>query len=125
MQNSSSTPQSGSTARKRRLSPAFLVLVSALLLLVTHLLRPLLIKGSGVYLTFVVLQIMIFLLPMGVWIRTRGDGYLSRLRLKPGKPESLILRIKASIFPEAERAGRWIITERRMPSPRLVGQAFK
>lgn len=84
--------------RKRIPSPATLVLVSSVLLLVTRLLKSFLLQGSGAYVSVVVLQIIIFLLPAGVWIRLRGDGYLSRLRLKPGKPESLLLVLAASLL---------------------------
>ena len=39
---------------------------------------------------------MIFLLPSGIFIRMRGDRYLSKIRLKPARPESLVLSLSAS-----------------------------
>lgn len=96
MQNSSSPPQRNESAILRRVTPAALILVSAALLLITRLLSPLLLKGTGLYIGVVVLHIMIFLLPAGIWIRLRGDGYLSRLRLKPNRPESLLLSLAVS-----------------------------
>ena len=87
------------SARKGTLvSPAILACVSATLLLATRLLDDILLTGDGVYLSVVVLQIIIFLLPAGIWIRLRGDGYLTRIRLKPGKPETLLLSLASSVL---------------------------
>ena len=96
MQNNSSPPAQGASPLLRRVTPAALILISAILLLITQLLRPLLLQGSGLYIGVVVLQIMIFLLPAGIWIRLRGDGYLSRLRLKPNRSESILLSLAAA-----------------------------
>lgn len=83
---------------RRLLSPAVLPLVSAVLLLITRLLRGVLFSGDTLYVTVVALQIIIFLLPVGVFIRLRGDGYLPRLRLRPGRPESILLTLSASLL---------------------------
>ena len=95
--NGSERPKK-SAARLKWLSPAAPILLSAALLFVTHLLSPLLLNDSGRYVSVVVLQIIIFLLPAGLYIRTKGDGYLSRLRLKPARPESLLLSLSASVL---------------------------
>lgn len=84
--------------RHRIVSPASLSLVSAVLLLVTRLLSDVLFAGDGIYLSVVVLQIIIFLLPAGVWTRLRGDGYLTRIRMKPARPETLLLTVSAAVL---------------------------
>lgn len=81
-----------------RFSPAVLPLVSAILLLVSRLLDDVLLSGDGIYLSVVVLQIIIFLLPAGIQILLRGEGYLSRLRLKPAKLETLLLSLSSSVI---------------------------
>lgn len=92
------TPRSGFLGQSRRFTPALLVLFSAILLVVTRLLDDLLLRGDGAYLSVTVLQIIIFLLPVAIWIRIRGEGYTSRLRLRPGRPESLLLTLSASVL---------------------------
>ena len=82
---------------RRLLSPAILTLISATLLFLTHLLRGVLFTGDTIYVTVVALQIIIFLLPVGIFIRAKGDGYLSRLRLRPGRPESILLMLSAAL----------------------------
>ena len=81
-----------------RPSPAVLPLVCAILLLFTRLFKNVFFRGDGVYLSVVIFQIIIFLIPSVVWIHSRGEGYLSRLRLIPGKPESLLLTVSASLL---------------------------
>lgn len=94
---SSGAPQVSRDSRKRTFfSPAAPVLFSALLLIAARLFEPVLLKGNNLYISVVILQIMIFLLPSGIFIRLRGDGYLSKIRLKPARPESLILSLSAS-----------------------------
>ena len=78
------------------LSPAILSFACAALLLITRLLDGILLSGDGIYLSVVVLQIIIFLLPASIWIGLRGEGYVSKIRLKPGKPETLLLSLSAS-----------------------------
>ena len=90
--------QDTDTAVGFRLSPAVLPLVCAVLLLFTRLFKDTFFRGDGVYLTVVIFQIIIFLIPSGVWIHSRGEGYLSQLRLIPGKPETLLLTVSASLL---------------------------
>lgn len=96
MNKEQTPPRRSESTLLRRVTPAALILVSAVLLLITRLLRPLLLEGAGLYIGVVVLQIMIFLLPASLWIRLSGDGYLSRLRLKPSRPESILLSLAAA-----------------------------
>ena len=83
---------------RRLLSPAVLPLISAVLLFITRLLKGVLFQGETLYVTVVALQIIIFLLPVGVFVRLRGDGYLSRLRLRPGRPESVLLMLSTALL---------------------------
>lgn len=96
MQNSKAPKASHDSRKRIFFSPAAPVLFSALLLIVARLFEPVLFEGNSFYISVVVLQIMIFLLPSGIFIRMRGDGYLSKIRLKPARPESLILSLSAS-----------------------------
>ena len=96
MKMTDQTRTAGTPRAFRYISPAILPLVSSVLLFFTRLLRDLLFQEDALYVTVVALQIIIFLLPVGVFIRFRKEGYLSHLRLRPGRPETILLTLAAS-----------------------------
>ena len=98
MQNPTSQKSNKERIERLFLSPSAPVLLSALLLLLTRLLSPLLLRGNSLYISVVILQIIVFRLPAGIYIRMQGDGYFSRLRLKPGRPESLPLSLFSALL---------------------------
>ena len=80
------------------LQPTVVVLATYILLLLTKIVDLTLLNRENEYLSVVILQMMIFLLPGAIWARFSGERYVSRLRLTPPKPASFVLIIAAALL---------------------------
>lgn len=78
------------------LGPTSLVLVTYILLLLSRLIDVTLINRDNEYLSVVLLQMMIFLIPGAIWCRMGTDRYLKTLRIKMFEARSTLLIISAS-----------------------------
>ena len=80
------------------LSPTALVLATYLLLLLTKVIDITLINRDNEYLSVVLLQMLVFLVPAAVWCRFSGEKYTKGLRICIPKPNTVILIVSASIL---------------------------
>ena len=80
------------------LHPTVLVLATYVLLLLTKLIDIALINRENEYYSVVILQMMIFLLPGAVWCIFSGEKFMSGLRLRMIKGDSVLLIVSASIL---------------------------
>ncbi len=83
--------------RVLELQPTVVVLATYLLLLLSKIIDVTLLNRDNEYLSVVILQMMIFLLPAAAWTQFSGNKYVRRLRLGIVRPESFGLII-ASAF---------------------------
>ncbi|MBE6597020.1 MAG: CPBP family intramembrane metalloprotease [Ruminococcaceae bacterium] len=79
------------------LEPTVVVLTTYLLLLFSKIIDITLINRDNEYLSVVILQMMIFLVPAAVWSRFSGEKYIRSLRLNLPKGDSLIVIIAATL----------------------------
>ncbi len=79
------------------LSPAALVLATFILLLISKFIDLTVLNRDNEYMSIIILQIMIFILPAAIWCRFRGEGYIKRLRVCVFAPRSLILIFSAAL----------------------------
>ncbi|MBQ9085743.1 MAG: CPBP family intramembrane metalloprotease [Clostridia bacterium] len=87
--------------RKNRtvtIHPTVLVLATYLLLLFSKLIDITLLNRENEYYSVVILQMMIFLLPGAVWCKFSGETYVSHLRFRMVRADSLLLIISASLL---------------------------
>lgn len=101
-------PHRGSDLHKRgwkdrviTLHPTVLVLATYLLLLLSKLVDIALINRENRYYSVVILQMMIFLLPAAIWCVFSGEKYITGLRLRPIRANSLLLIASAAILMSA------------------------
>lgn len=80
------------------LHPTVLVLATYILLLLTKIIDITLINRENEYFSVVILQIMIFILPAAIWCKFSGEKYISKLRLRMIKGDSILLIISAAIL---------------------------
>ena len=80
------------------LTPTVLVCATYALLLLSKIIDLTLINRENEYYSVVILQMMIFLLPGAIWCKFSGEKYVSHLRLRPFKPNSLLLIASASLL---------------------------
>ena len=80
------------------LHPTVLVLVTYLLLLLSKVIDLTLLNRENEYYSIVILQMMIFLLPGAIWCRFSGEKYLSALRLRMIKLDSLPIILSAAFL---------------------------
>lgn len=73
-----------------------LVLANFVLLLLSRLIDTLLLDRGNEYLTVVLLQILIFIIPGYLFFRFRGKGYVRRMRVAPPKPDHIFLVTSAA-----------------------------
>ena len=78
--------------------PTFLVFVTYAFLLFTKLIDITLINRENEYFSVVILQMMIFLLPGAIWCKFSGEKYLSGLRLRMIKADSIALIISSALL---------------------------
>ncbi len=80
------------------LHPTVLVLATYALLLFTKIIDITLINRENEYFSVVILQMMIFILPGAVWCKFSGEKYMSGLRLRMIKADSILLIVCASLL---------------------------
>ncbi len=80
------------------LHPTVLVLATYILLLLSKLIDITLINRENEYYSVVILQMMIFLLPGAIWCKFSGERYLSGLRLRPVRADSLLLILSSALL---------------------------
>ena len=80
------------------LNPTTVVLATYILLLVSKLVDVTLLTRDSEYLSVVILQMMIFLLPTAVWCKLSGEKYLKGLRLKSVSADSLPIIIFSALL---------------------------
>ena len=83
--------------RKIVLHPTVLVLGTYILLLLSKIIDVTLINRDNEYLSVVVLQMMIFLIPAALWCRFSGEKYMRSLRIAPIKADSVAVMIAAAL----------------------------
>lgn len=84
--------------RRIVLHPTVLVLGTYILLLLSKIIDVTLINRDNEYLSVVVLQMMIFLIPAALWCRFSGERYVRSLRISPLKPDSIAVMIAAAVL---------------------------
>ena len=82
--------------RRIVLHPTVLVLGTYILLLLSKIIDVTLINRDNEYLSVVVLQMMIFLIPAALWCRFSGERYVRSLRIAPIKADSVAVMIAAA-----------------------------
>ncbi len=80
------------------LHPTVLVLATYILLLLSKLIDIALINRENEYYSIVLLQMMIFLLPGAIWCKFSGEQYLSGLRLRMVRADSLLLILSSALL---------------------------
>lgn len=83
--------------RKIVLHPTVLVLGTYILLLLSKIIDVTLINRDNEYLSVVVLQMMIFLIPAALWCSFSGEKYMRSLRIAPIKADSVAVMIAAAL----------------------------
>lgn len=83
------------------LHPTVLVLATYVLLLLSKLIDIALINRENRYYSVVILQMMIFLLPGAIWCVFSGERYVSGLRLRPIRANSILLIVAAAVLMSA------------------------
>ena len=78
--------------------PTVLVLATYVLLLFTKLIDITLINRENEYFSVVILQMMIFILPGAIWCKFSGERYLSGLRLRLPKADTIVISIFAALL---------------------------
>lgn len=79
------------------LSPMVVVLATYILLLISKLVDLTLLNRDNEYMSVIILQLMIFILPGALWVKFNGDKYVRRLRVKMISYDSILLIISASV----------------------------
>ncbi len=96
---STSAESSATSAEKRiTLHPTVVVLTTYILLLLSKVIDVTLINRDNEYLSVVILQMMIFLIPAAVWCRFSGERYMRSLRIRPIKPDTIGIMLAATVL---------------------------
>ena len=101
MQKSKSKSEENAKWNEERrivLHPTVLVLGTYILLLLSKLIDVALINRDNEYMSVVILQRMIFLLPAALWCRFSGEKYIRRLRIVPIKADSVAVIVAAALL---------------------------
>ena len=88
----------GSSEHNITVTPTFLILAVYLLLLLTKLIDLTLINRDNEYLSVVLLQMMVFLVPAALWCRFSGEKYTKGLRIRLPSANSILLIVSASVL---------------------------
>ena len=80
------------------LNPTSVVLATYILLLLSKLVDVTLLNRDNEYLSVVILQMMIFLLPCAVWCRMSGEKYIKGLRIKMVGVDTLPIIVLSSLL---------------------------
>ena len=86
------------TDRRIVLQPTVVVLATYLLLLLSKVIDVTLINRDNEYMSVVILQMMIFLIPAAVWCRFSGEKYMRSLRIRPFKADCVGIIVAASVL---------------------------
>jgi len=78
------------------LSPMTLVLATYILLLISKFIDLTLLNRDNEYMSIIILQLMIFILPGALWCRFNGEKYIRRLRVKMFTPDTVVIIICAT-----------------------------
>ncbi len=89
--NSRDAAPAAAPAATPRLGPPLLVLVTFLFLILSRFIDGQLTRRGSEYITVILLQLLIFVLPAVLYIQLRGEQFPSRIRMKPLRPEHLWL----------------------------------
>lgn len=96
---SADADNSAPSAEKRiTLHPTVVVLTTYILLLFSKIIDVTLINRDNEYMSVVVLQMMIFLIPAAVWCRFSGERYIRSLRIRPIKPNSIMIILASAVL---------------------------
>ena len=100
MQKNNAKSKVGEQNGERRivLHPTVLVLGTYILLLLSKIIDVTLINRDNEYLSVVVLQMMIFLIPAALWCRFSGEKYIRSLRIAPIKADSITVMVAAAVL---------------------------
>lgn len=79
------------------LSPMVVVLATYILLLASKFIDLTLLNRDNEYMSVIILQLMIFILPGALWCRFNGERYMARLRLKAFSPKAISLVVCATL----------------------------
>lgn len=88
----------GSSEHSVTLTPTLLVLTTYILLLLTKVVDLTLINRDNEYLSVVLLQMLIFLVPAAIWCRLCGEKYTKSLRIKLPGANSILLIVSAGVL---------------------------
>ena len=80
------------------ISPSFLVFVTYLLLLISKFIDLALLNRDNEYMSVIILQMMIFLLPGALWCMLKGEQYIKNLRISAPKVDSLLLIVSSAVL---------------------------
>ncbi len=80
------------------LSPMTVVLATYILLLISKFIDLTLLNRDNEYMSVIILQLMIFILPGALWCKFNGEKYMRRLRLKIFSPDAIPAIICASFL---------------------------
>lgn len=79
------------------LSPMTVVLATYILLLASKFIDLTLLNRDNEYMSVIILQLMIFILPGALWCRFNGEKYIGRLRLRTFSPNATALVVCATL----------------------------
>lgn len=80
------------------LTPSALVLSVYILLLISKFIDVALLNRDNEYLSIVILQMMIFLLPASLWCMLKGERYIKGLRISAPKVDALLLMVYGALL---------------------------
>ena len=80
------------------LNPTVVVLATYVLLLISKLIDITLLNRDNEYLSVVILQIMVFLLPAAIWCKLSGENYIKKLRVRPPRANAIPIILVAPVL---------------------------
>lgn len=78
--------------------PTTLILATYIMLLITKLIDIALLNRENIYFSVVILQMMIFILPGAIWCMFSGEKYISKLRFRIIRPDSIVIILAAAFL---------------------------
>lgn len=79
------------------ITPSLLILASYILLLISKFIDVTLLNRDNEYMSVIILQMMIFLLPASLWCMLKGERYIKNLRLSLPKVDTLFIIFCAAL----------------------------
>ena len=86
------------TEKRITLHPTVVVLTTYILLLFSKIIDVTLLNRDNEYMSVVVLQMMIFLIPAALWCRFSGERYIRSLRIQMIKPNSIVIILASALL---------------------------